>query len=327
MDLKLIALVIGILLTGVLLVSILIKILFKKDENEDVPNLKVNRKSQFKNFNQGSAIRSRLDLYVEKEMKYETKKKTELLLKQAGSKKTISDLYIESVLTAVVGATVIGVALKNPMAAIAFFIIGISLPKNIILLKRNKRVGVLDNQIGSFIRMTVKRYYVTNRFVEAMEAAMLDFGGQEPITSEIKQTLSEVELGTPVAEALENMSSRTQNSYMKLFANNYRVANNIGTQEMKERLLDGVINKFEKDIKLKSRLKRELSQPVLEGFLMLLIIPITFVMQSIYDREYIDFMINNPLGKIALAGVILLLGASIWLLVYKVGAPLVKEEE
>lgn len=324
MDMKMIAFVIGIAIASVLLINVMIKMSFKApDERVN----KFDRKAQFKNFNQGNVIKSRIDEYVNTGMKYEDRRKKEILLRQAGSKMSISDLYIISMLSAAIGSVAVGVLLKNIVAAIVFVIIGYLLPTNIITLKKNARVNKLDAQIGVFMRTTVKRYYVTNRFVESMEASMLDFDGLEPITSELKQTLSEIELGTPVAEALDNMAVRIHSPYMKLFANNYRVATNIGTQEMKERLLDGVLLKYEKDTKLKSKLKREIKQPVLEGFLMMVVVPITFIMQCVYDREYLPFMINKWPGKIALAGVILLMSLTTWLLLSKVGAPLVKEEE
>lgn len=326
MDLKILVLAIGVIMASVILINITIKLCFK-EVSEDTRVNKFDRRSQLKGFGQGSAIKTRIDDYVNHEMKLDDRRKKELLLKQAGSKMTITDLYINSAITAVVCSAIIGVILKNPIAAIAMFVVGINIPKSIVTLKRNSRVNKLDSQVGAFIRMSVKRYYVTNNFIESVEATMLDFDGQQPITGELKQLLSEIELGYPITDALDGMAKRTASPYMKLFANNYKVANNIGTQEMKEKLLDGVINKYEKDIKLKSKLKREIRQPVLEGFLMMLIVPVTFVMQAIYDNTYVDFMINNIMGKVALAGVIVLLGVSMWLLVAKVGAPLIKEED
>lgn len=319
------ALVVAIAITSVLLINIMIKMSFKISEQEKFN--KFDRKKQFKNFSQSSVIKNRIDKYVALEMKYEDRRKKEILLRQAGSNMSISDLYVRSIMTGIVCSVLLGALLKNIVAGIVFFLIGLMLPKNIITLKRNARVNKLDAQIGVFIRTTVKRYYVTNRFVESMEASMQDFDGLEPITSELKQTLSEIELGTSVAEALDNMAVRIQNPYMKLFANNYRVATNIGTQEMKERLLDGVIQKHEKDIKLKSKLKREIKQPMMEGFLMMTVVPITFISQVMSNKDYLEFMIDKWIGKITLAAVILLMSLSVWLLLSRVGAPLVKEDE
>lgn len=325
MDIKIIAFVIGISIASALLINTIIKLSFKTPKDDRVN--KFDRKSQLKNFTQSNAVKKKIDNYVISDMKYEKRRKKENLLRQSASKMSISDLYVVSILSAIVGGVVVGVALKNIVAAIAFFVIGFLLPTNILTLKKNARMSKLDTQIGVFIRTTVKRYYVTNRFVEAMEASMLDFDGLEPITTELKQTLSEVELGVPVAEALDNMAIRIQNPYMRLFANNFRVATNIGTQEMKERLLDGVLVKYERDTKLKSRLKREIKQPVLEGFLMMSIVPVTFIMQCVNDREYLPFMINEWPGKISVGAVIVLLSLSFWILLGKVGAPLIEEEE
>lgn len=328
MDSNMILISIGLILCGIFSVHIISKLIVKDSDNEvKIRKKKGRRFSQLKDFSEANVIKNRLDEYISDKMEYEKRKKAETLLKQSGLSITMIDIYLMGIICGTVLAIMAMLALNNWMAAIALFGVGCIIPKNIVVLIRNKRVAKLDNQVCMFIRMTVKRYYVTNNFIQSMEDSLKDFDGQQPITSELKATLAEIELGTSAVDALESMARRTSNSYMKLFANNYRAAMSIGTYEMNEKLLDSVVDKFDKDIKLRSKMKREISQPVLEGLLMMTIVPATFIMQTYNDPGYFKFMKNEPLGQMAMAGAIVLLGASIWLLVNKVAAPIISDED
>lgn len=328
MDSKMILVSMALILCGVFSVHIISKLIVKDSDTEvKIRKKKGRRFSQLRDFSEANVIKNRLDEYLSDKMEYEKRKKNETLLKQSGLSITMVDIHLMGVILGIVLAIIAMLSLNNKLAAVALFGVGFIIPKNIVVLIRNKRVAKLDNQVCMFIRMTVKRYYVTNNFIQSMEDSLKDFDGQQPITGELKAALAEIELGTPAVDALESMAQRTSNVYMKLFANNYRAAVSIGTYEMNEKLLDSVVEKFDKDIKLRSKMKREISQPVLEGLLMMTIVPATFIMQTYNDPEYFKFMKNEPLGQMAMAGAIVLIGASIWLLVNKVAAPIIEEED
>lgn len=285
------------------------------------------RGEQLMKFNQEGIVKQRLDDYVMRSMKYEKRNALKLLLLQSGLNLTIVDFYLISAATAVGGAIIVGPLTNNPIAAIVMFVLGMFLPSQIITFIANRRMMKLDSQVASFIRMTVKRYYVTTNLASSIEMTLDDFQGQEPITSEIKKTIADLEVGTTGVDALEAMYERTQNKYLKLFVANLKVASNIGTEEMKQTLLDGVVEKFDDDIKRKSKLKKEINSPVMEGFLMMTIVPVTFLMQANFDETYIPFMREHIMGQMAFAAAIVLVAVSGWLLINKVGAPLDKEEK
>ena len=321
---------IGIIMSLVIAVCIVIifnvisKLIVKQKES----GYSVTRRmAQLKDFSQEKVIKNRLESYIAGNMKYEKKKKLNNLLVQSGLKLSTADLYLMSFFTAFGSAIVVGVLLNNHIVALAMLLVGGMLPTQVVRFIRNKRVIKLDSQIASFIRMTVKRYYVTGKLANSIQMTLSDFNGQEPITSEIKKTLSDIEVGASPIEALEEMEKRTQNEYLGLFVSNLQASANIGTEEMKQKLLDGVVAKFDEDIKLASKLKKEISQPVMEGFLMMLIVPATFIMQASSDETFIPFMRDDPMGRVAMAIAVLLMAASAWVIINKVGAPLEKDDE
>lgn len=319
---KILIVIVAIIIT--ISINIISKLIVKPREN-DAPISR--RGEQLRKFNHESIVKQRLDDYIVGNMKYEKRNKLKLLLLQSGFNLTIVDLYIISAVVAVGGFISVGMLTNNIIAGIVMFGLGLMLPSQVITFVANRRMMKLDSQVAAFIRMTVKRYYVTTNLASSIEMTLDDFQGQEPITTEIKKTIADLKVGTTAIDALEQMYERSKNKYLKLFVANLKVASNIGTEEMKQTLLDSVVEKFDGDIKMKSKLKKEINSPVIEGFLMMTIVPATYIMQASFDETYVPFMREHSLGKMAFAAAILLVALSGWLLINKVGAPLDKEEK
>lgn len=316
-----------ICICSVIVVNIVAKMLVK-DSEDQVRNSKLRgRVEQLREFTENNAIKSKIEDYVTDTVKYDERKKLEQLIKQSGIKIGIADLYIMGIASALGLAVLSYAVLKNIFISFIMIVVGVMLPKQIITLIRNKRVKMLDVQIGTFLRMVIKRYHVLNNFPEAMKLTLGDFVGEEPLCSEIKKTIADIDLGCSVGDALDDMGKRTANKYIKLLANNYKASVDIGTQEMREKLLDAVVKKYDKDYMNKSKLKREINGPVFEGFLIMLIVPAAFLMQASFDSTYVDFMLNNWMGKVSMAAVAMLLSLSSWIIVNKVGAPLDGEDD
>lgn len=319
----LIAVEIVLAISVVFSMNIIKRLVFKEKEQE----VKGSRRMMQLNDFTHRAMVDNLNSYINQNIEYKKRNKIQKMLLQSGLNMTIADLVIISIASSISLALIMSIPLQNNMLFWVGLICGGMIPGQVIKFIRNRRVMKLDTQIASFIRMTVKRYYVTGQLPGAIEMTLDDFGGQEPITSEIKKTISDLEVGTSAIDALEAMEKRTHNEYLKIFVCNLKASNDIGTESMKQKLLDAVIKKFDKDVKMKSELKRETSSPVMQGFLLMLIVPATFIMQAVSNEEYLPFMINDPMGKLAIAITVALMFTTAWIIINKVGAPLEKEEE
>lgn len=310
-------------LSFVIILNVIKKMIFK----EKSYNLKSSRrKGQLSDFTT-SRFKEDLNEYISRNVRYEKRYKYNDLLMQSGTGLTMADLLILSVMSSLGTGIILAVPFKNSMLFLVGLILGVMAPKQIITVIRNRRITKFNTQVTSFIRMTVKRYYVTGQLSTSIELSAEDFEGKEPMISEINKAISEMEVGGSAIEALENMERRTQNQYLKIFTSNLRAATNIGTESMKQKLLDAVIDKFDEDVKINSELKRELNEPVFQGLLMMLIVPATFVINAMSNEEYLSFMINKTIGKMAIAASAALLGVSAWVIINKIGAPLEKDED
>jgi tight adherence protein B len=280
------------------------------------------RKQQSSNILRENVLKKRLEHYTEAKVKFSKRYAIETLCLQAGYKMTYVEFLMISIGTAIVSAFLVGMIMNNPALAIMFALIGYMLPKQAIVFMKNRRVTLMEKQMGPFMQMVIKRYETTKDFGKSLELTLVEFKGEEPMYSEIKQTVLEVNVGVPVGEAMDNMGRRTGNKYMVRLADYYKIASTLGTEEIRKKLLNQAYSQFEENRRAKASMKKELSGPVREAYIMLASIPMFAIYQIMTNDTYIDFMINTSMGKIGTAVIASVFMGCIWFVNAKIGAPL-----
>ena len=280
------------------------------------------RKQQSSNILRENVLKKRLESITEEKVKFSKRYEIETLCLQAGFKLTYVEFFMLSVGSAIVSAIFVGMVMNNPILAVIFAIIGYILPKQVIMFLKNRRVTLMEKQIGPFMQMVIKRYETTKDFGKSLELTLVEFKGEEPMYSEIKQTVLEINVGVPVGEAMDNMGRRTGNKYMSRLADYYKIASSLGTEEIRKKLLNQAYSQFEENRRGKASMKKELSGPVREAYIMLGSIPMFAIYQIMTNDTYIDFMINTDTGKIGTAVIATVFVGCIWFVNAKIGAPL-----
>ncbi|MBQ3420823.1 MAG: hypothetical protein IJH34_03990, partial [Romboutsia sp.] len=108
--------------------------------------------------------------------------------------------------------------------------------------RKTKRTEKLNAQVGTFVSVVIGRYEMLNDFSESLRLSLEECYDQEPIATEIRKTIMDLDLGLPVNEALDNMALRTGNKFIYKLSNNYKISNDIGTKESRKKLLGYVID-------------------------------------------------------------------------------------
>ena len=280
------------------------------------------RKAQTQALFKENVLKKKLEKVAEDKVKFSKRYKIETMCLQAGFKLTYVEYKIFCVASAIITAIVVGTVMNNPYLAFMFFFIGFVAPGQIINFLKNMRITKLENQIGAFMKMVIKRYETTKDFSKALELTMVEFKGEEPIYTELKQTVLEINLGKPVGEAMDNLARRTGNKYMERLADYYKIASSLGTEEVRKKLLNQAYDQFEENRQIKRLLKKEISGPKREAYVMLGSIPMIILYQIATNDSYIDFMTNTFIGKVGttfIAGVFI---GCVWFVNAKIGAPL-----
>lgn len=283
--------------------------------------LLMQRKKQSNNLLKENVLKKQIESIIEKKASNANKDKIEKLCLQSGIKLNYAEFVIISIVSCIILFLLTAIVMKNILFSLMFVFIGYMFPKQVISFLRNKRIEAMERQIGSFMNMILKRYDVTNDFKKTLEMTAVEFKGQEPIFSEIEQTVLEMNLGISSSKAIENMAIRTGNKYMLRFSDYFNISSTLGA-EARKKILPQAYMQFEENRKDKMSMKRQLSEPKREAYIMLLSIPIFAIYQAFTNESYLQFMIGTTTGKIGITAISAVLLGCVWFINNKIGAPL-----
>lgn len=264
---------------------------------------------------------------VTKRTKEEKIARTEERYTKAGFKINYATNILICFLTAVFLALLTGIGMKNPFMAVVFFGIGWNLPSAIIGIISNKRIEKLNEQVGMFMRMVIKRYQVVNDFYYAFGSTIEDFAGEEPMYSELTTTMNNINRGDSIDDALHDLAKRTDNKYLRRFADYYAITSEIGTEEARREVLGQALQQYEEHMELSRELKKQLSELTMEAYIMLAFVPGVVVYQIKQDPDYVTFMTSTLIGKVGSAVIAAIWLICFWVINAKLGAPIEKEDE
>lgn len=280
------------------------------------------RKKQTVNMFRENIIKDKLDEILKEKVKASKRNSIEDKIIQAGFNISFTEFVMISLFSGIIIGILFGTVMTNPLLGLMFIIIGFLTPYQVIMFIRNRRIALIEKQVGAFMQMAIKRYENTRDMYKALQMTANEFKGEEPIGTEIEKAVLEIELGIPVSEALENLAKRTNNQYLDRFAAYYGVAAEVGTDDLRRDLLTQAYNQYEENKQLKRMLKKEISGPVRDAYVMIITAPLFALYQIAMNKDYINFMTKTTTGRIGTTGIIGVLILVIWFVNAKIAAPL-----
>lgn len=305
-----------LIFTVLMFATILIGFMGKKNSRLE------SRKQQSTNLLRENVLKKRLEKYAEEKVKFSKRYDIETLCLQAGFNLSYAEYMMISITTAIVSTLSVALVMNNVLLGIVFALIGYMIPKQVITFLKNRRITRMEKQIGPFMQMVIKRYETTKDFGKSLELTLVEFEGEEPMYSEIRKTVLEINVGLPIGEAMDNMARRTGNKYLARLSDYYKIASTLGTEEIRKKLLNQAYKQFEENRKAQATMKKELSGPKNEAYIMLACIPGFAVYSAMTNDDFVPFMTNTLTGQIGTTVITLIFLGSIWFVNKKIGAPL-----
>ena len=250
----------------------------------------------------------------------------EKLYMRAGLKITYAQGVMISLVLALVSFFLTQYLLDNMFLAFVMFIVAYLLPDQFVKLKKNRREKLINDQIGTFFNMVMKRFEVLGDFYTAFLATEEDFKGEEPMYSEIRRTKLNIQNGMPLSSAMKEMGSRLDNKYLCRFADYYEVAAEIGTEEARNQILYQAVEQYRKNEENMKNLRKQLSEVTMEAYVMLAFVPIVVVYSCFSQPSYVEFITTTLMGKIGITAIFVVVLLVFWFINNKIGAPLDKDD-
>lgn len=309
---------IKIILLAVLVVivsSILMIKTFKEDSTFK------RRKKQSSMMLKENIIRKRLEKIIGERVKVSRRMKVEKLCIQAGYNLKYHDYLIISLLSSLLFSSIFRYVFSNAYLGFIFLVVGLFIPHQVLLFKRNKRLEKMNSQIGPCLKMIIERYKVSKDMKSAVMDTVLEFKGEDPIYKELSKLAIEIELGKGLSSALEEFADRTGNPYMLRFVDYYKICVEVGTVEVRD-MLNQALYQYQEDRRNKLLLKKEISSVKSQAYIVLAGVPGVALYQSIMDPGYISFMTGTFVGQVGTAAIVTVTLAAFWIINKKIGAPI-----
>lgn len=297
-------------------------VIFSKEKKESSNSILETRKNQSLNLLRENVVKKKIEELTEKRVKPSKKNKIETLCLQAGFGMTYAEYIMLCLICSLVCALAAGIGMSNPLLGLLFLFMGYGLPGQIITALRNRRIELLEKQVGSFMNMSIERYKNTKDMAKSLELTLEEFKGEEPMYSEIKKTVFDIRLGLPVGTSLNQLARRTGNKYVQRFADYYEIVSSVGTAEIRESLLGQAYSQYEEHMTNKLKLKKEIRGPKNDAFTLLGTIPAFCAYQIATTDGYVAFMTGNFVGQIGTLVVCAVFFASLWFINARIGAPI-----
>lgn len=302
------------------LVIIFFAVLMNLEKKED--KTKIIKKRRSSKDMKGSLIGGSLSQKFEKNADISKKFKIETLCMQAGVDLTYGEYKFICTCCAIAVPLVILIFMHNFFLALIMILLGYLLPGQYLKTMANKRVKKMEEQCGSFLRIVLERYKTSKDMASSIQNSLHDFFGCDPFYENLRQCVIDIQLGVPCEEALENLARRCGNKFLARFSDYYKITSNLATHESKYELLYQAFVQYEEDRELKQTLKKEISGPVSESYIMVVATPAFMCWQAVANPDYLDFMLNTTTGQIGLAVIFVVVLLCIIFINAKIAAPI-----
>ncbi|TWT48571.1 type II secretion system F family protein [Botrimarina hoheduenensis] len=220
---------------------------------------------------------------------------------------SVSQFMMACVASAVIGfvaPTACGMPIKfAPIASVAF----ICLPFAWLIMKRKRRMKKFAAQLPEALELVARAL----RAGHSLGAGMNLVGHEmsPPISKEFNRTFEEQNLGTPMEEALNNMTERVPNLDLKFFVTAVILQRQTGG-DLAE-ILDKIGRLIRERFKIWGQVQALTGEGRLSGIVLLALPPALFAAVYRMNPDYLMLLFTDDLGKKMLIGgiVMQLLGA------------------
>jgi len=179
-------------------------------------------------------------------------------------------------------------------------VFGFFLPPILITRKKNKRYKEFNNQLGDTIALVSNSLKVGHSFMQAVDSVVKEM--PDPMADEFGKLLREMRLGVQTEEALHNLSERVVSKDLELMVTAIMIQRQTGGN------LSGILDQITSTIRDRVRIKTEVKTLTAQGRFSGIIVAMLPVLLGIailfIDGDYMRLLIENPLGRIMLAGAV-----------------------
>ncbi len=217
-------------------------------------------------------------------------------LKQAGIKSPVDKFFM----TFLVLPGIVGVVLGVVMANILLMLIGpgvFAVSVMMVKMKQGQRLEKLSRQLPDALNLITSSLRAGHSFQSALKTVVDEL--PDPVSTEFSQVVSDLNWGIPVRDALYKMVANLDTSAdIRMFVTSLIIQRETGGNLAE--ILDKLSHTIRERFKLKGQVAALTGQARLTGYCLGCAPAGLFVFMYFFMHSYIEPLINNDIGKIAI---------------------------
>ncbi len=232
-------------------------------------------------------------------------------LKRAGMSIRASEFIASHLIGIIAFSIVVYYFSKNIFLSILIVIMAVAVPFLVLNLRTSRRLAKFHEQLPDALQLISGSLKAGYSFNQALRMVVDE--SKPPLSDEFKRILSEIRVGLPEKEALNNVSQRINSEYFQWVVTAINVQREVGGNLAE--VMDTVADTIRERDRVLNRVKALTSEGKLSAIILIILPIIVGLMLFLFNREYISLLFVTRAGLILLlVGVVLLVLGIVWIM-------------
>jgi tight adherence protein B len=232
-------------------------------------------------------------------------------LKRAGMSVRASEFITFHLIAIAVFSITVYYLSRNIILTSLVVIVVVLVPFLILNIRTSQRIARFHEQLPDALQMISGSLKAGYSFSQAL--GMVVEESRPPLSDEFKRILSEVRVGLPEKEALDNVSQRINSEYFQWVVTAINVQREVGGNLAE--ILDTVADTIRERDRILNRIKALTSEGKLSAIILIILPILVGMMMFFINRGYISLLITTKLGiAMLITAVLLLLVGIVWII-------------
>ena len=207
-----------------------------------------------------------------------------------------------TLLTGIILYTVIFLSSNSVYFGLVGGIIGLILPGFIVNIKKKRRSKIMSDHLPEALNIMASGLRAGFSFPQAVSVMVKEVEG--PLTVEFSRLLKENRLGKPMDDALNDLVDRIENDDLELLVTALLIQRQVGGNLAE--VLDGISHTIRERVRIKGEISSLTAEGKLSAIIISLLPPAVAFLLFIMNPEYIQLLIEEPIGLVLIGVAILL---------------------
>ena len=227
----------------------------------------------------------------------------EKLLEQADVKQRLGFFLLLSATCAVGAGIVLFLLSRNLPIAILTTFLAATLPWLWVHWKKKQRIAQFEKQLPDALDMIARSLRAGHAFNGGLQMVVMEYA--DPVRTEFRKTLDEINFGVGYDDALRNMAERIDCTDLKFFALSVIIQRQSGGNLAE--ILEQISSLIRERFKLHGKIKTLTGEARISAFV-LAVLP--FAMAAVIfflNPNYLEVLLREPAGRMMVVGAIMLM--------------------